>query len=198
MDVFDLMTAGVLGLLAGFWSGRSIRWKMEETEEQTERVPTEELTPEGAAIGSPASGEVCRDPEESTGRISILPEEGKVYAPAAGKVIHLYPMGNRIRFLTETGTELLLNICRDREELHSDCYRCNVLQNEIVRKGKLLLEFDREALLEDGVDTAITVEVCPAPETEQIVRTWKDHIRVGEELLWVRRSDTHEGVACLR
>ena len=190
MDVFDLMTAGVLGVLAGFWSGRSLRWKMEESEERAEQTAAEEhLVPEGAAIGSPVSGEVCRDAEETAGRISIVPEEGKVFAPAAGKVLRLYPMGNRIRFLTESGTELLLNICRDREELHSACYRCNVLQNEIVRKGKLLLEFDRETLAGEGVDTAVTVEVCPAAETEQIVRTWKEHIRAGEELLWVRRRN---------
>ena len=56
--------------------------------------------------------------------------------PTAGKVLKLYPMGNRIRFRTDSGVELLLNICKDKEELHSTYYRCNVLPNEIVRKGK--------------------------------------------------------------
>ena len=65
----------------------------------------------------------------------------KVYAPTAGKVLKLYPMGNRIRFRTDSGLELLLNICKRKEELHSTYYHCNVLQNEIVRKGKLLMEF---------------------------------------------------------
>ena len=33
MQMYDIVATGVLGLLVGFWSGRSIRWKMEETEE---------------------------------------------------------------------------------------------------------------------------------------------------------------------
>ena len=199
MQVFDLMTTGILGLLVGFWSGRSIRWKMEETEEesgrkQEERKTTEgrQLIMEGTVIGSPVNGEIRKTAEETEedtdagGKsISIVPADGKVYAPTAGKVLKLYPMGNRIRFRTDSGVELLLNICKDREELHSASYRCNVLPNEIVRKGKLLVEFDQEGLAREGVDTAVTVEMCGAPGRGRIVRTWKDYIRVGEELLWV-------------
>ena len=75
-----------------------------------------------------------------------------------------------------------------REELHSAYYHCNVLQNEIVRKGKLLVEFDQEGLAKEGVDTAVTVEMCQSQERGQIVSTWKDYIRAGEELLWVQQK----------
>ncbi len=174
MQMYDIVATGVLGLLVGFWSGRSIRWKMEETEETGEdreerkNTAARQLVREGVTIGSPVNGEIRKRMEETaeetadagTGCISIVPEDGKVYAPTAGKVLKLYPMGNRIRFRTDSGLELLLNICRDREELHSAYYHCNVLQNEIVRKGKLLMEFDQEGLEREGVDTAVTVEMC--------------------------------------
>lgn len=201
MQMYDVVATGVLGLLIGFWSGRSLRWKMEETEETGEnreerRITTaRQLVGEGTTIGSPVNGEIRKAEGEEqeaaemrAGRISIVPEDGRVYAPTAGKVLKLYPMGNRIRFRTDSGLELLLNICKDREELHSACYHCNVLQNEIVRKGKLLVEFDQEELAKEGVDTAVTVEMCQTPEWGQIVRTWKDYIRAGEELLWVQRG----------
>ena len=200
MQIFNLTAVGILGLLIGFWSGRSIRWNMEETEEeatqrQEERRVTgnRQIVMEGTAIGSPVNGEIRKATREASEEetdieeksISILPVDGRVYAPAAGKVLKLYPMGNRIRFRTDSGVELFLNICRDQEELHSACYRCNVLPNEIVRKGKLLVEFDQEELAREGVDTSVTVEMCQAPERGRIVRTWKDYIRAGEELLWV-------------
>lgn len=199
MQMYDVVATGVLGLLIGFWSGRSIRWKMEETEEEIgdnreERKITaaRQLMREGTVIGSPVNGEIRKSTEgtaeeadSGTGCISIVPKEGKVYAPTAGKILKLYPMGNRIWFRTDSGLELILNICRDREELHSTCYHCNVLQNEIVRKGKLLVEFDQKELAEEGVDTTVTVEMCRTPEIKQIVSTWKDYIRAGEELLWV-------------
>lgn len=97
---------------------------------------------EGVTIGSPVNGEIRKRMEETaeetadagTGCISIVPEDGKVYAPTAGKVLKLYPMGNRIRFRTDSGLELLLNICRDREELHSAYYHCNVLQTRSCAK----------------------------------------------------------------
>ena len=213
MQMYDVVATGVLGLLIGFWSGRSIRWKMEETEgmageiqEERKNTAAGQLVREGTTIGSPVNGEIRKSGEEEqeaagkgAGRISILPEDGKVYAPTAGKVLKLYPMGNRIRFRTDSGLEMLLHICKDKEELHSAYYHCNVLQNEIVRKGKLLVEFDQEGLAKEGVDTAVTVEMCQTPETRQIVSTWKDYIRAGEELLWVQRSGRNqEDSVCLR
>lgn len=213
MQMYDIVATGVLGLLVGFWSGRSIRWKMEETEETGEdreerkNTAARQLVREGVTIGSPVNGEIRKRMEETveettdagTGCISIVPEDGKVYAPTAGKVLKLYPMGNRIRFRTDSGLELLLNICRDREELHSAYYHCNVLQNEIVRKGKLLMEFDQEGLAREGVDTAVTVEMCQIPERGQIVGTWKDYIRAGEEILWIQRKGRdQEDSFCLR
>ena len=191
MQMYAVVATGLLGLLIGFWLGRSIRWNMEETEEeavnrQEERKITgnRQLVMEGTAIGSPVNGEI-RKISHNTKCITILPSDGRVYAPTAGKVLKLYPMGNRIRFRTDSGVELLLNICKDKEELHSTYYRCNVLPNEIVRKGKLLVEFDQEGLAREGVDTAVTVEMCQTPDRGRIVRTWKDYIRAGEELLWV-------------
>lgn len=213
MQIFDIVATGILGLLIGFWSGRSIHWKLEETKEDVrenyeERKLTgsRQLAMQGTVIGSPVNGEIRKNademPEEGTsgnGQICILPEDGRVYAPAAGKVLKLYPMGNRIRFRTDSGVELLLGICRDREELHSAYYHCNVLQNEVVRKGKLLVEFDKDSLTGEGVDTSVTVEMCASPENGQLVRTWKDYIRAGEELLWVQRKVRYqEDSVCLR
>ena len=214
MQMFDIVVAGILGLLIGFWSGRSLRWKIEETEEETSEAYEErkmtgsrQLTMQGTVIGSPVNGEIRKNTEEmpegagasGDGQICIVPADGRVYAPTAGKVLKLYPMGNRIRFRTDSGVELLLNICRDREELHSGYYHCNVLQNEVVRKGKLLMEFDKDGLTGEGVDTAVTVEMCASGETGQLVKTWKDYIRAGEELLWVqRRGRNQEDSVCLR
>ena len=65
MQMYAVVATGVLGLLIGFWSGRSIRWNMEETEEeavnrQEERKITgnRQLVMEGTAIGSPVNGEI--------------------------------------------------------------------------------------------------------------------------------------------
>ena len=64
MQMYAVVATGLLGLLIGFWLGRSIRWNMEETEEavnrQEERKITgnRQLVMEGTAIGSPVNGEI--------------------------------------------------------------------------------------------------------------------------------------------
>ena len=66
MQMYAVVATGVLGLLIGFWLGRSIRWNMEETEEavnrQEERKITgnRQLVMEGTAIGSPVNGETMQ------------------------------------------------------------------------------------------------------------------------------------------
>ena len=36
MQMYAVVATGVLGLLIGFWLGRSIRWNMEETEDDAD------------------------------------------------------------------------------------------------------------------------------------------------------------------
>ena len=68
-----------------------------------------------------------------------------------------------------------------------------------MQGGNLIVEFDKEGRTGEGVDTAVTVEMCQTSEAKQIVSTWKDYIRAGEELLWVqRRGKNQEDSFCLR
>lgn len=79
MQMYDIVATGVLGLLVGFWSGRSIRWKMEETEETGEdreerkNTAARQLVREGVTIGSPVNGEIRKRMEETAER-PLMPE----------------------------------------------------------------------------------------------------------------------------
>ena len=146
MQMYDIVATGVLGLLVGFWSGRSIRWKMEETEETGEdreerkNTAARQLVREGVTIGSPVNGEIRKRMEETaeetadagTGCISIVPEDGKVYAPTAGKVLKLYPMGNRIGQRTGTAVEYLQRQGRTAQRLLS--LQCPAKRDRAQRK----------------------------------------------------------------
>ena len=44
MQMYAVVATGVLGLLIGFWLGRSIRWNMEETEEAVNRQEERKIT----------------------------------------------------------------------------------------------------------------------------------------------------------
>lgn len=153
---------------------------------QRRRKGAERVIPTGKAIGSPCSGEVSFFYEGSRRGAVIEPSQGLLYAPASGKITRLYPMGNAFLLSTDFGIELLLKVGSKRDELLSMYYRPRIVQNEIVNKGKLLLEFDLEGLKAQGAEVSVSVTVEAADDYRDILVTEKENVRVGETVLWVR------------
>lgn len=213
MNILVLGAIVFLALIGGFWVGRSVKWMMadtesrilseEETEERTDtdnNVPEErnlrrtkihtKRIPVGWEIGSPVSGMVRSVNEGSRKGVVIQPEKGILFAPASGKIIRLYPMGNSMLLRTDCGVELLLSVGVAGEELHSAFYRSGVIQNEIVTKGKVLLEFDMEGMRDEGIDTAVSLMVETADVCQEIIAVPQSQVKVGEALFV---CDSHRG-----
>lgn len=206
ISYFMLTAIIVLALLGGFWIGRSVRWMMVETENRISREEVEEektngeqqsrkigrndkRIPLGWSIGSPVTGAVRSFCSSEGKGVLLQPESGQLYAPASGKITKLFPMGNQIQMRTDFGVELLLRVGETRNDLHSIYYRSYVVQNEIVPKGKLLLEFDMEGLCGEGVDVAVLVTIAGDRGYEDIRLTPRETVKTGEELLWLPPID---------
>lgn len=192
VSIWITVVIATISLMAGFWIGRSIKWMAEETEE---RIKGEEETmlsmrpkgkriPLGWTIGSPVSGTVRPFFEGIRCGALIQPEEGKLYAPVSGRIMKLYPMGRAMLIAADFGEEVLVKAGIGGDELCSMYYRSRVVQNEIIRKGKLILEFDKEGLEGQGVDVTITVSVETGAEESNVAVTQKDCVKAGEELIW--------------
>lgn len=140
------------------------------------------------SVGSPVSGEVMASGEGGYATVVIRPREDRLYAPASGKVTRLFPMGNALVFTTEFGAELRIQAGDAGDELLSRYYRPRILQNEVVGKGKLLLEFDRQGLEAEGASSEVSVCVencCYGGDVRPTAAQW---VRTGEEILQVRKS----------
>lgn len=142
--------------------------------------------PHGRAIASPVEGDVRFFREGERCGAMIMPGQGMIYAPISGKIIKLYPMGNAFVLQADVGISLLIQVGRQRpDELCSMCFRSRIVQNEIVNKGKLLLEFDMEGLQAEGEDVTVTVSPENSMTVGEVTVTQKEHVKVGEELMWV-------------
>lgn len=206
MDLFVMTAIAVLSAMTGFWLGRSITWQLAGTESGISLVTEEENAPAKPRFGegihlqyreicSPVSGEISAEEEGGRKRISIRPLKGKLYAPASGKITRLYPMGRSMVLRADFGAEILITVGERVDEMFSDCYRCRIMENEIVRKGSLLLEFAPECLAEKGADPKVTLRV----ENEELLGplTYSDQGRVkaGEPILYVacdKKKETYE------
>lgn len=222
MDWFVLFSVGIVALMTGFWTGRSLQWQVADTEEViaanggADPVPekgdgmfriadlanedaeeakafggshharTVRRIPRGHELGSPVSGTLSCAAEDGHGVLRLTPEKGRVYAPAAGRITRLYPMGSAMLLRTDFGAELYLQAGSGVDEMQSGCYRCRVMEREVVRKGALLLEYDLEELRRDGAGTEVTLRLLPADKGEQpgsLTVTDRPYVKAGDRLM---------------
>ncbi|MBR1701748.1 MAG: PTS glucose transporter subunit IIA [Lachnospiraceae bacterium] len=184
MDMFVLVAVGILSAMTGFWIGRSLQWNLAEDEEA---YKTKKIL-KGNEIVSPVTGEVRVTEENGKREMHIMPEQGKIYAPAAGKIQKLYPMGSAMLLETEFGAKILLKVGEHVDDMYSDCYRCRVMEHEYVRKGALIMEYDPKGIAAGGANPEVMVSVQNAEAFEQMAVTELAHMKVGEPLIYVARG----------
>ena len=127
--------------------------------------------------------------ENGKKQLRILPEQGKVYAPAAGRIKKLYPMGQAMLLQTEYGAEILLQVGDRVDDMYSVYYRCRVMEHEYVRKGSLLLEFDPAGIEQEGASAEIRISVENAQAFDSVTVSEQGALRAGEPLLYVAKGD---------
>ena len=138
------------------------------------------------SVGSPVSGEVTEQREGDQPAVVIRPDGDKLYAPAGGKITRIFPMGNAFLFTTEFGAELYIQAGEVEDDLMVRHYRPRILQNEVVGKGKLLLEFDRTGLEAEGISTEVSVSVKNWAYGSDVKMAVGGRVKTGEEILQVR------------
>ncbi len=145
----------------------------------------QQAKPAGHPIASPVAGQV--EVLSGHGRRGVLlsSEGDQVYAPASGKIIRLYPRGNEFLLKTDYGVVLRVQAGERDAEMTEDYFRPRIVQNEFVGKGKLLLEYDREALARDGYDTHVSMTVEEETDSYNLSVTGSMWVKSGQDCLWV-------------
>ena len=96
--------------------------------------------------------------------VAVIPEEGKVYAPADGRIISIFDTKHAICFSSNCGTEILIHIGVDTVNLQGKYFTPHVNTGDIVKKGQLLIEFDKESIQKAGYDTVIPMMFTDFPD----------------------------------
>lgn len=87
--------------------------------------------------------------------IAIMPTDGKVYAPVDSKVIHVIHSKHAIGLLAKDGSEILIHVGLETVNLKGEGFTLHVEQDQEVKKGDLLIEFDL-AYVKEHADSTIT------------------------------------------
>tara|TARA_A100001015_G_C15043726_1_gene741772 strand:- start:4372 stop:6312 length:1941 start_codon:yes stop_codon:yes gene_type:complete len=181
------IVAFALGLaVTYFYSYKSADDNDEATEKLDDKLEhEEELNSEVGknvvySLAAPIKGEVIplsevEDEAFSKGLLgkgmAIIPEEGKVFAPADGIVTTLFPSHHAIGITTHEGVEVLIHVGMDTVNLNGKYFDPKVQQGEAVTKGQLVLEFDKEALQREGYPIVTPVIVSNTNEYLDVIET---------------------------
>ena len=145
-------------------------------------------------IGSPIKGKVLKlesiqDEAFASGILgkgaAILPEEGMVYAPADGVIATLFPTLHAIGMKTDEGVELLIHIGLDTVQLNGEGFQAMIQQGDRVKKGQLLVTFDKDFIEGKGFCIETPVLVANSDDFLDVVETQKEQIVPGEDFLSV-------------
>lgn len=107
--------------------------------------------------------------EEMLGKgIGILPTGNHVVAPVDGTIILMFDTGHAVSIISDDGIEILVHVGLDTIQLKGTHYTMRVKTGDTVKKGDVLMEFDREGIVAAGYNTVTPVVVCNPDDFEKI------------------------------
>lgn len=122
--------------------------------------------------------------EEIMGKgVAIIPEEGKVVSPINGTVSAIFETKHAIGLTSEDGLEILIHIGLDTVKLGGKYFKSYVNNGDKVKVGDLLVEFDNEAIKNEGYDTITPVLVTNAGDYLDILSITDKDVQIKEELI---------------
>lgn len=186
-----LVLTTVIAFVASFIWGKKVEsGNTEEAEAPAVPAATEasteapsaasaETSGEGVELGAHLVGTVVplvdvKDPTFSSGALgagtAVEPTEGKLYAPADGKITVAFPTGHAYGLRTEDGLDLLMHIGMDTVELDGKHFTPKVAKGDTVKRGDVIAEFDIPAIKAAGYPLATPLVITNSKKLAESVQ----------------------------
>ena len=186
-----LILTTVIAFVASFIWGKKVEaGNTEEAEAPAVPAATEasaeapsaasaETSGEGVELGAHLVGTVVplvdvKDPTFSSGALgagtAVEPTEGKLYAPADGKITVAFPTGHAYGLRTEDGLDLLMHIGMDTVELDGKHFTPKVAKGDTVKRGDVIAEFDIPAIKAAGYPLATPLVITNSKKLAESVQ----------------------------
>lgn len=118
-------------------------------------IPLTEVADEMFATGAMGDG------------VGIAPFDGQVYAPCGGIVEVVFPTGHAIG-ISENGVDTLIHIGINTVELEGNGFKAHVQQGDKIKKGDLLVSFDKDFIEQQGYDPTVIFIVTEMGEKKEM------------------------------
>lgn len=93
---------------------------------------------------------------------AIKPSAGKIYAPFDGKIRFTFGTKHAFEIVSDNGLQVVVHVVLGTVNLRGEGFETYYDDGQEVKKGNLLLEFDRDLALKNGYkDTIVTFYTQP-------------------------------------
>ena len=148
------------------------------------------------SIASPVAGSsapisTVNDPAFTGGAlgcgIAVKPYANRVVAPANGTIDLMFETGHAVTMITDDGVELLIHVGLDTVKLRGQHFIIRCKSGDRVKKGDVLIEFDREAIDGRGYDTVTPVVICNPQDFREVIFIDPGFVYEGSDLIYIKR-----------
>lgn len=176
-----------------------VSWKDSDSDVEEDASDVEELTEEEKEVNilvSPLNGEAVDLSTVSDEMfasktlgdgIAIVPKDGKLYAPCDAEVVMLFETKHAIGLRTSNGAEILIHIGVNTVSMEGVGFTAFVKQNDKVKEGDLLIEFDLDAIKEKKLDPTVMVVNSNSTSYKVLNQSYGD-VKTGDVLFDVKRG----------
>jgi PTS system beta-glucosides-specific IIC component len=161
----------------------------------------EELTPAAPlnrkqCVVSPIAGDVMpleqvNDATFASGLlgkgVAITPQQGRVVAPATGRVASLFNTKHAIGIESDDGAEILIHVGIDTVKLDGLHFIAHVQEGDRVSTGDLLIEFDQAAIRAAGFDTTTPIIISNSDDYVEVLASGQGRVQEQAPLLTLLR-----------
>ncbi|MDR2444680.1 MAG: glucose PTS transporter subunit IIA [Spirochaetaceae bacterium] len=197
MNFMIALLASILSL-AGAFILVYITYKPDEVELKTVEavvIDTSKVdTAHAKKVYAPVKGRVLpitqsADPvhqQEAVGKgICLMPLGGKIFSPCDGKVEMVFDTKHAISITSTGGLEILIHCGIDTVKLGGKGFTTHVKEEEEVKAGQLILEYDRDLIARAGYSLETQVVVANSGDYKAVTQARSGDCNVGDLILYV-------------
>ena len=116
--------------------------------------------------------------------IAIKPSDNKVYSPCNGEIVTIMMESKHaVGLRTKEGIELLIHVGIDTVNLKGEGFNVHCYEGAKVKKGDLLISFDKEVLKREDLDETIMLIVAEANGHEIVKYHAGETMKASESIL---------------
>lgn len=165
--------------------------KKNEAKSDIEKIATQSIMKK-SMIASPMEGEIIpleevKDQAFASGALgkglAIEPKKGIVASPVDGEIATFFPTGHAIGIKADNGTEILIHVGMDTVKLDGKYFHPKAKSGDKIKKGQVILEFDMDAIREEGYSLVTPILVSDAGNFLDVIPSDEKQVQIGENII---------------